>query len=69
MLIVEYYLPDGSIFYVDKTTRHVPQKGDKVVHPFSQQAFFVVDVPEFWVARQTVKIKVSQNKSDPNDTI
>jgi len=65
MLTVEYYLPDGSFFYVDKITGHVPQKGDKVVHPFSQQAFFVNEVPEFWVARQMVKIQMSQQADNP----
>jgi hypothetical protein len=67
MLIVEYYLPDGSMFYVDKITGHVPQKGDKVVHPFSQQAFYVSDVPEFWVARQLVKIQMSQTARNSMD--
>lgn len=57
MLIVEYYLGE-KIFYVDKATGHVPQKGDMIIDPFSQTRFQVLAVPEFWVARQTVRMQV-----------
>lgn len=59
MLIIEYYLPNGNVFYVDKVTGYVPDVGVKIVDPFTQQAREVTAQPEYWVARQTVKIKVS----------
>ncbi len=57
MLIVEYFNGE-TLFYTDRVTGHVPQKGDYVIDPFTQQRLQVVDIPDFWVARQYVRVQV-----------
>jgi hypothetical protein len=59
MLVVEYFRgAEKERIYVDKITNFVPRAGDKFVEPFSQVMYVVTGVPEFWPARQYVKVFV-----------